>query len=653
MVSFSAASKDYQSGRYVKSLETLNALLETQKDSKTYGLLAKTLLQLGMKADAARAFALAGEAGASSGIEFTRRAAALHLECGNEDDALLLGLRLMAQGHLDADIAYILASIYLERGRDDLLSPFRKILAESGNVEHTRLAVKLLRNDPHDQSQAFLARSLFKRFPDIVSMRMLYLIFARAVCDLTSVKRHQRLVDELLAKGERDILQHDTEFYVLQWCGDEALNRLAKGRHRPISEAHVAERRSRPHTWSSKIRIGYLSNDLFDDHATMKLLRRVLELHDRDRFEVTLYCHTDEKGIARNKADRSRWGNIVRIVGMSDEEAATLMREHGIDVLVDLKGPTFETRYSILNHSVAPVHVSWLGFPGSAIDTDLDYIIGDRYVLPESSKPHYHEKFIRLPDTYQPNDPVHRPRSRPVDRAQFGLPEDKFVFASFNGSRKITPATVDVWCNILRRAPDSVLWVLAMSPAAEANLRQYFKQQGIPTKRIVFCPRADYQTHIDRQQAADLALDTWPYNGHTTTSEQLWGGLPVLTLKGTNFASRVSESLLNAIGLPELVAPDVQGYEDLAVELYENRERITALKQTIEDNRYIKPLFDAERFCRHIETAYEMAVARAKQGLDPDHIDVPARPARDEPFSLEDTVAKATETGGYKLFDFG
>ncbi len=267
----------------------------------------------------------------------------------------------------------------------------------------------------------------------------------------------------------------------------------------------------------------------------------MLELHDRDRFEVTLYCHTDEKGIARNKADRSRWGNIVRIVGMTDEEAATLMREHQIDVLVDLKGPTFETRYSILNHSVAPVHVSWLGFPGSAIDTDLDYIIGDRYVLPETSKPHYHEKFIRLPDTYQPNDPVHRPRPRAAGRAEFGLPEDKFVFASFNGSRKITPATVDVWCNILRRAPDSVLWVLAMSPAAEANLEQYFKQQGIRrTPHLLPARRLPRHTSIASRRP--ISLDTWPYNGHTTTSEQLWGGLPVLTLKGTNFASRVARA---------------------------------------------------------------------------------------------------------------
>jgi predicted O-linked N-acetylglucosamine transferase (SPINDLY family) len=632
VVSFSAASKDYQSGRYVKSLETLNSLLETQKDAKVYVLLGRTLQQLGMKADAAMAFSLAGEKAGASGAEFSRKAALLHFEAGNEDDAQRLGLRYMLQHGLDAEIAYMLASIYLQRGQDELLSPFCKVLAESSNLDHTRLAVRMLRNNPSDVSQAFLARNLFKRFPKLIQFRLLYLMFSRDVSDLSAIALHKPAVDELVKQGERDFLKHESEFYNLQWCGDEALNRQAWSINHLQSEDHSVGRRATPHQWAEKIRIGYLSNDFFEQHATIKLLGRVLELHDRDRFEVTLYCHTKQTNLDHSTIDRDLWGRIVTVRDMSNEAVAKLMRADGIDILVDLKGPTFETRYGILNHGAAPVQVSWLGFPGSASNTDLDYIIGDKFVLPETSKPHYHEKFLHMPDTYQPNDPVHRPLPRPVYRAQFDLPEDKFVFASFNASRKVTPETVNVWCNILRRVPESVLWLMAVSPASEANLREYFKRQGIPAKRIVFCGHADYQAHIDRQQAADLALDTWPYNGHTTTSEQLWGGLPVLTLKGTNFASRVSESLLNAIGLPELVAADVQAYEDMAVDLANNRERVAGFKETLEANRLIKPLFDAERFCRHLETAYEMIVDRAKQGLDPDHITVPALPARMAPF---------------------
>ena len=632
VVSFSAASKDYQSGRYTKSLETLNALLETQQDSKVYVLLARTLLQLNMKADAAMAFALAGEKAGPSGTEFSRKAALLYFEVGNHDEAIRLGLRHMLNHSLDAEIAYALASIYKARGQEELLSPFVKILAESSNADHTMLAVRLIKNDPADESQAFLVRNLFKRYPKLIPLRFLYLTFSRHVSDLTAVRLHQPVIDELLANGQTQFLSHESEFYNLQWCGDEAFNRMTSSMNGAATAEQIAARRARPHQWAEKIRVGYLSNDLFEQHATMKLMGRVLELHDRSRFDITLYCHSRAANLAHNTFDRSLWGRVVEVGDLSDDAIAERMRADQIDILVDLKGPTYETRYHVLNKGPAPVQISWLGFPGSATNTDVDYIIGDRFVLPDSSRQHYHEKFIRMPDTYQPNDPVHRPAPGFVDRGEFGLPNDKFIFASFNASRKITPETVDVWCNILRRAPESVLWIMATSKQAEANLREYFKTRGIQAKRIVFCGHADYRAHIDRQQLADLALDTWPYNGHTTTSEQLWGGLPVLTLKGTNFASRVSESLLNAIGLPELVANDAQDYEDMAVALYENPERIAEFKQTIDDNRMIKPLFDAERFCRHLETAYEMAVERARQGLGPDHLDVPALPVRTTPF---------------------
>jgi predicted O-linked N-acetylglucosamine transferase (SPINDLY family) len=492
MVSFSAASKDFQSGNYVRSLETLNTLLETQQDAKTYALLGRTLAQLGMKADAAMAYSLAGDKAGESGAEFSRKAAILHFEVGNEDNALRLGLRHMMNQSLDAEIAYVLGSIYLKRNQHDLLTPFIKVLAESSNMDHTMLAVRMLRNNPSDQSQAFLTRSLFKRFPKLIQFRLLYLVFSRDVCDLNAVTLHKPVVDGLLEKGETAFLKYETEFYNLQWNGDEALNRRA-GSLNTLTQEQVDKRRAVPHQWSEKIRIGYLSSDFFEHHATMKLIGRVLELHDSSRFDVTLYCHTNPKNLATNTFDRSRWGRIVELEGVSDAEAAAKMRQDGIDILVDLKGPTFETRYQILNHGGAPVQMSWIGYPGSTRNTDLDYVIGDRFVLPDTSKPNYHEKFVHLPDTYQPNDPVGRPKPEPVTRAQYGLPDDKFVFASFNAGRKITPEAVDVWCNILRRAPDSVLWMLAASKASEANLREYFKKQGIPTKRVVFCGHADYQ----------------------------------------------------------------------------------------------------------------------------------------------------------------
>lgn len=631
-VSFSAASRDYQAGRYTQSLATLNQLIDTQKDAKTYSLLAKNLLQLGFKTDAAKAYGLAADCAGQGAFEFLKTAAKIHLEAGNEDEALLIAMRNLSKAQEDPELAFIIASIYLRRQRRDLLRPFKKVLSESQNTEHARLAALLLNDDLMDETNQTLARNLFRRYPGNLAFRFLYLVCVREFNEFDEANKHQMPIDAALAKNDIDMLRKDNPFYHLHWCGNEDYNRYATIGTKPLDAARVAYRRGLPHTWSDKIRIGYMSSDFWDAHATMKLLQRVLELHDRNRFEITLFDHTQPEYLEKNKADRSRWGKVVDVYGQSDEAILKAVRAENIDIMVDLKGHTSGSRASSFNLPLAPIHVAWLGFPGSTLNVDLDYVIGDHSVLPDVAKPFYHEKFLRMPESYQPNDPANRPQPQPVTREQLGLPENAFIFASFNGNRKITSQVVDSWCRILKRAPDSVLWLMANTARNMENLLERFQAGGISPKRIIFCPRAPYEQHISRQQAADLGIDTFPVNGHTTTSEQLWGGLPVLTMKGTNFASRVSGSLLRAIDLPELVADDLQAYEDLAVELALNPERVAGYKKHLQEKRYIAPLFDAERFCHHLEHGYEMIAERAKQGLGPDHIDVPALPPRTEPF---------------------
>jgi len=634
-ISFAAASKDYQKGQYLKSLQALNQLINTQKDVKTYVLLAKNLLKLGFKPEAAGAYALAGELDSNKESPYTREAALLYFACGDEQQALLQALRVMSLATSDADLACILASIHLKQGRKDLLSPYRKVISESSNPDHARLAVEMLGNNIMDATNEPLVNNLFKKFPEIAALRLLMLVFAREACDFEVIAKEFKPFQKMLDRGDLSFLERDNPFYNLHWCGDEALNALASHNKPSIPPKEAAvQRRAVPHSWGEKIRIGYLSCDFWAGHATMKLLRRVLELHDRDRFEVTLFCHTEDDALERDAGtvDRSQWGDICIVRDMTDTEAAKIIRERQIDILVDLKGHTLGGRSGILNCGGAPIQATWLGFPGSVTGVDLDYTIGDRFVLPKGSAAHYYEKLVRMPDTYQPNDPANRPRPRPTTRTEAGLPEDAFVFASFNSNRKINAEVLDVWCNILKRTPNSVLWLMLSSPRTEANLRNYMNKRGIDSKRVIFCPRVSYEEHIDRQQMADLGIDTFPVNGHTTTSEQLWGGLPVLTVKGTNFASRVTESLLNAIGLPELVAADIKAYEDMAVELASSPERIAEHKQRIRQNACIMPLFDAERFTLHLEKSYEIMVERAKMGLEPDHIDVPALPPRTEPF---------------------
>lgn len=630
-ISFAAASKDYQKGQYLSSLEILNKLVDTQQDVKTYVLLAKNLLKLGFKSEAASAYALAGQLDTQPESAYTREAALLYFELGNEDEALLNGLRVMSRAQSDADLAFIIASIHLKRGLKDLLSPYRKVLSESSNPEHVLLAVRLLSDELVDVTNWTLVRNLFKKLPHLPALRLLNLVFSREVCDYEQVEKLFAPVREMIDKGDYRILQRDNPFYHLHWCGDEKLNRLASQRNLPLDEL-MARRKAVPHSWGEKIRIGYMSSDFWSNHATMKLMQNVLELHDRDKFEVTLFCHTLEAHIEKGSTDRSSWGNICTVRDLSHEETAKAIREKEIDILVDLKGWTAGGRPDVMNFGAAPVQVAWLGFPGSVINVDLDYAIGDRFVLPMSSAPHYHEKIVHLPDSYQPNDTANRPKPQPMSRAQLGLPENAFIFASFNANRKITAETLEAWCNILRRTPNGVLWLMLTSAHSRTHIINYMAKRGIGADRVIFCERVDYQEHINRQNAADLGIDTFPVNGHTTTSEQLWGGLPVLTVKGTNFASRVSESLLNAIGLPELVAADIQAYEDMAVDLAQKPEQLQEFKQRIKQNAGIMPLFDSDRFRQHLEKAYEMMVERAKQGLEPDHIVVPALPARTEPF---------------------
>jgi tetratricopeptide (TPR) repeat protein len=641
--SYASALKDFQTGRYLQCLETLNALIDTQQDAKIYALLAKALLQLGFKANAATAYELAGGYEGMGRRDYLTEAVKLHYECGNEDQALTILLPELELIGKNADVVAMLVSIQTKRNKLETLPPHLKILAESSNPAHHRIAGDFL--IVHwamlaENTRREIVDRLYKRYPLSLGLRHLYLMHARDVCDFSEIAKHHATIQSGLDKGNLDIVAGDLAHHNLLWSGDEDINRRALGGGNPTIGKSRLKRRAMPMTPSAKIRIGYVSSDFWDDHATMKLLRAVFERHDRSRFDVTLFCHTSFPDIKRNKADRSEWGTIHLIGGHSDDAAAAQIRTKEIDIAVDLKGLTKGNRITLFNLPLAPVHVSWLGFPGSTVVADLDYIIGDRHVLPESSKPFYNEKFCRLPETYQPNDPYQRPLPNAPSRSAYGLPEDSFVFASFNSNKKITPEVIDMWFRILRRTKNSVLWLLVTREEAKKNIVAYAKRQGISPSRIVFTDMVQYATHMARIPLADLGLDTYPCNGHTTTSEQLWAGLPLVTVKGTNFASRVSESLLEAIGVPELVMPDMQAYEDMAIELYENREKLRGYHQRLVNNRFTHPLFDVERFTRHLETGYEMMVERARAGLEPDHFDVPGLPPRLGAFhSLQTTEA--------------
>ena len=631
---FSTASKSYQRGQYTEALVSLNKLLDLSRDIETYALLAKTFKALGLKEEAAKTLVMAAELGGPRSEDFYAEAMQIHYDLGNEDMALSLGLPLLERAQKDPDVAFIIAKLFLKRGMKDMVRIFLPILSTSTNTQHNALSLSLLTGRPENPQDRETVVTLRERLPRSVIVMLAHLVFQREINAFDELERLQPLLDHNLKTSPKTILQAEAPFYNLHWLADEKLNKLAGYKPETFPKTHPAERLSMPHVWGEKIRIGYLSCDFWKSHATMKLFGAILGLHDKSRFDITLFCYTDEKYL-KNDFDRSIWGNIVSVNDMDDAQAAQVIRDHNIDVLIDMKGHTRGSRAKILNHKAAPVQVAWLGFPGTTCNIDLDYIIGDKYVLPDRSKPHYWEKFCRLPESYQPNDPFNRPCRDLFTRADAKLPEDAFVFASFNATRKISLENINLWARILKATPDSVLWLMCKTNEARDNIRDRLEKHGIEQHRIVFTKFMPYQEHLARVPLADVGLDTFPVNGHTTTSEQLWAGLPVLTLKGTHFASRVSESLLRAIDLPEMVANDQEDYFRRAVDLYQNRQKVRDYKTRIADNRLVKPLFDAERFCRHLEAAFTLMAERAKQGLPADHIDVPALPARTEPFLVE------------------
>jgi predicted O-linked N-acetylglucosamine transferase (SPINDLY family) len=372
-----------------------------------------------------------------------------------------------------------------------------------------------------------------------------------------------------------------------------------------------------------KIRVAYLSAD-FHAHATAHLMAGLFEAHDRTRFETfALSFGPDDKSPMRARLERA-FSRFLDLRGRSDREIAGLMRQLEIDIAVDLKGYTQDCRSFILAQRAAPLQVNYLGYPGTMGAEYIDYIVADSIVLPESERVHYAEKVLSLPDSYQCND-ARRPIAESAGtRADFGLPADAFVFCCFNNNFKIAPEMFAIWMRLLAQTENSVLWLLADNAFAARNLRREAQARGVAGERIVFAERLDAAKHLARYRLADLFLDTLPYGAHTTASDALWAGLPVLTALGSAFAGRVGASLLSAIGLPDLIAPSLEAYERMALAMAHDPARLAALRATLARHRETHPLFDTQRFARTLERGYEAIWRRYQDGAPPAHIALPA-----------------------------
>jgi predicted O-linked N-acetylglucosamine transferase (SPINDLY family) len=368
-----------------------------------------------------------------------------------------------------------------------------------------------------------------------------------------------------------------------------------------------------------KIRIGYFSAD-FRQHAVSILAAELIETHDRTRFEITAFAFGPASEDAMRRRLAGAFDRFIEVQDRSDREIALLARELRIDIAVDLGGFTSHCRPGIFALRAAPLQVNFLGYPGTLGAPYMDYLLADPILIPESCRAHYHEQILYLPDSVLPHDSGQRIAAPGPTRRQAGLPEAGFVFCCFNHAAKITPDTFAGWMRILSAVPGSVLWLSAAHSTAQSNLRREAAQRGIEPQRLIFAPRLDsLPEHLARQRLADLFLDTLPYNAHSTASDALWGGLPVLTQLGESFAGRVAGSLLTAIGLPELITSTPQQYEALAIALAAEPQRLAHIRERLAQNRLTAPLFDTRRHTRNLEAAFTQIHARHQAGSPPAH----------------------------------
>ena len=356
-----------------------------------------------------------------------------------------------------------------------------------------------------------------------------------------------------------------------------------------------------------RLRIAYASSD-FCLHPVSMLMAELFELHNRDDFEVYGYCWSPEDGSALRQRVISAMDQFHRIHALSDEAAAALIRSHEIDVLVDLQGQTAGARPNMLAMRPAPIQVTYLGLPATTGLPSIDYVIADKFLIPEDTAPLYSEKPLYMPDIYQVSD-----RKRPVGptptRAQCGLPDDAFVFCSLNNNYKYTPEVFDVWMRILQRTPGSVLWLLSDNPWAQENIRKEAAARGVDGARLLFADRVSPENYLARYACADLFLDTFPFNAGTTANDALWVGLPILTLCGRAFAARMAGALLTAAGLPELITYSLADYEEKAVALAGNHADCQRLREHLKLVRESGVLFDTGRFARNLELRLQELVA--------------------------------------------
>ncbi len=537
----------------------------------------------------------------------------LHVACFNRGTLLsLLGrerdaeqsYRLALGRRADfAQAALNLGHLLERRGaHDDALAQWTAVAAEPAHAAELRVHAwnnlgrlqETLRRYPDAEASMRASLALRPRQFDVIQH---YVHLRQKQCAWPSHQPLEAVTPNMLLTGTSLLA-------MMSATDDPALQLLAAQRfvHQRVPEPPAQPLHAPMPPRSGRIRIGYLSGDLHM-HAVGLLLPELLELHDRSRFEVWGFCWSPESALPQRRRLVAAMDHLVRLQGVDDKTAARLIAEAGIDVLVDLQGLTNGARPAILGWRAAPVQVSYLGLPGTSALPGVDWILADRYVMPPELHPYCSEQPILLPHCYQVSDRQREVAARP-ERARYGLPDDAFVYCSFNNNFKFTPEIFRCWMRTLQQVPGSVLWLLADNDTARENMLREADGHGVDRARLVFAPRVAPAEYLARFQCADLMLDTFPYNAGTTASDALWMGTPIVTLSGRSYISRMAGSLLTAVGLPDLITDTLAGYEKLAVTLGRQPARVASYQRYLAEQGRQSPLFDLPQIVRDIEAEF-------------------------------------------------
>ena len=437
-------------------------------------------------------------------------------------------------------------------------------------------------------------KKAIKLQPQIAHLKLSLLTCKSFACDWSEPEYVRDTLNEI------DNLEQEICPFDLLYLEDNPSNNLKKARHFFESKYKRASQ-NLSYTPKKKIRVGYFSAD-FRKHALMYLMKGLFELHDKEQFDVYTYSLNSEEDELTDELKR----NVVfrNISDISDEKAAFIAREDSLDIAVDLMGYMKKRGLSIFSLRVAPIQISYLGYPGTTGSDGIDYLIADKVVIPDKFRKFYSEKVIYMPNCYQCNDSKRKTSKKEFNKTELGLPENAFVFACFNANNKITSVEFDIWMRLLKKIKNSVLWLYKSNDYSEINLKKESENRGVESSRIIFADMLCNEEHLSRIKCADLFLDTFNFNAHTTASDALWSGVPVITKQGKSFPARVCSSLLTSLGLEELIVQDNEEYEEKAYHIATNRKYLEDLRYRLKQSKTTSTLFDTKRFTENLEEIF-------------------------------------------------